>query len=172
MAKEFQKHVSNDGSKHGFIDQGKYIKRASKIKCADREYHVQDNSDVAHKDVKMYCDTNQFPALPFCGSYPKTHGARGLVKHYHIRFDTNLGHGICAIFRIPCACVACTSMLDQPWISGVRSTKQARYQPVINCTYWPVLVPYNNWNIIHLTPKSITSVSRSRLDRKSVVSAI
>ena len=48
-------------------------------------------------------------------------------------------------------------MLAQPWISGVNSTKQASYQPVINCTYWPVLVPYNNWNIIHLTPKSIPS---------------
>ena len=44
-------------------------------------------------------------------------------------------------------------MLDKPLISGMHSTKQARYQPVINCTYWPVLVPYNNWNIIKLTPK-------------------
>ena len=30
----------------------------------------------------------------------------------------------------------------------------ARYQPVTDCTYWPVLGSYNNWNIIHLTPKS------------------
>ena len=29
--------------------------------------------------------------------------------------------------------------------------------PVINCTYWPVLGPYNNWNIIHITPKAIPS---------------
>ena len=105
----------------------------------------------------MYCDTNQFPVLPFCGSYPKPHGARGLGNNDHIRFDSNLGHGICAIRRIPCAYDACTSMLDQPWISGVQSTKQARYQPVINCTYWPVLGPYNNCNTIHLTPKSIPS---------------
>ena len=103
----------------------------------------------------MYCDTNQFPALPFCGYHPKPHGAMGLGKHYHIRFDTNLGHGICAILRIPCACVAFTSMIDRPWISGFQSTKQARYQPVINCTYWPVLGPYKNWNIINLTQKSI-----------------
>ena len=38
--------------KHGVIDQGKYRKRASKIKWTDREYHVQDNAGVAHKDVK------------------------------------------------------------------------------------------------------------------------
>ena len=32
-------------------------KRSSKIKQTEREYHVQDNDDVSHKDVKMYCDT-------------------------------------------------------------------------------------------------------------------
>ena len=58
---------------------------------------------------------------------------------------------------MPCACIACTSILDKPWIYGIQSTKQACYQPVINCTYWPVLVPYNNWTTIELTPKSIPS---------------
>ena len=38
--------------KHRIIDQGKYGKRSSKIKWRDRDYHVQDNADVAHKDVK------------------------------------------------------------------------------------------------------------------------
>ena len=100
--------ISNDDRKHGLIDQAKDRKIFSKIKCTDREYHVQDNADVSHKDVKMYCDTNQFPVLPFCGSHPKPHGERGLVKYYHIHFDPNLGHYICTILRIACACVACT----------------------------------------------------------------
>ena len=78
-----------------------------------------------------------------------------LSKHYHLRFDPKLGHGICEIIRITCDCVACTSMLDKPWIYGIPSTKQARYQPVTNCSYWPVMSSYNNWNIIELTPKSI-----------------
>ena len=47
-------------------------------------------------------------------------------------------------------------MLDKPWIHGIPSKKKARYQPVTNCTYWPVLGSYNNWNIIELTPKPIT----------------
>ena len=71
----------------------------------------------------MYCDTNQFPALPFCGSHPKNHRARGFGKNYHISFDSNLGHGICGIKHIPCACVACTLMLDQQWIYGVQLKK-------------------------------------------------
>ena len=67
----------------------------------------------------MYYDTNQFPELPFCGSHPKPHGERGSSKHYHLFFDPKLGHGICAICRIPCACVVCTSMLDKPCTSGI-----------------------------------------------------
>ena len=75
-------------------------------------------------------------------------------KHWVID-QGKLGHGIYAIIRIPCYCVGCTLILDKPWIYGIPSTKEARYQHFTNCTYWPVLGSYNNWNIIDLTPKSI-----------------
>ena len=116
---------------------------------------MQDNADFANKYVKMYCDTNQFPELPFCGSHPKPHGARWLNKKYRLRFDPKLGHGICAILRIICAYVACAPILDKTWVYDIPSTKQVRCQPVTNFTYWPVLGSYNNWNIIDLTPKPI-----------------
>ena len=83
--------MSKEHRKHGVIDQGKYRKRTSKRKCIDREYHVQDNVDVAHKYVRIYCDTNQFPELSFCGPYPKPHESRELSKHYHLCFDPKLG---------------------------------------------------------------------------------
>ena len=123
LAKEFQKHLSKEHRKHGFIDQGKSKKIFSKIKFTDREYRVKDNSDAAHKYVKMYCDTNQFPTSPFCGSHTKPNGAGGLVKNYHLRFDPKLGHGICAIRRIKCACVTCTLVLGKNLIAGIPSTK-------------------------------------------------
>ena len=91
------------------------------------------------KDLKMYCNTNQFPELPFCGSHSKPRGARGLGKHYHFRFERKLAMRECAICRIPCACVACTSMLEKTWISGIPSDKQERYKYVTKCNYWPVL---------------------------------
>ena len=69
--------------------------------------------------MKIYCDTNQFPALTFFGPHPKPCDARGLSMHYNLIFDQKLVHGICTIRHIPCACVACTSMLDQPWIYGI-----------------------------------------------------
>ena len=93
-------------------------------KWRERKYHVQDNAAVELKDVYMYCNSNQFPALPFCGPHYKPHVARGLSKHYNFLFDPKLGMGECAIRRIPCACVACSSMLDKPWISGISSDKK------------------------------------------------
>ena len=85
--------------------------------------------------MKIYGDTNQFPALTFCVPYQKTHDASGLSKNYYLHLDQKLGHGICEICCIPYACVACTSMLDQHWISGIPSNKKAQNQPVTDCTY-------------------------------------
>ena len=75
-------------------------------------------------------------------------------NHYHLRFDPKLGHGIYAIRCIPCACVVCTAMIDKPCIYGILSKREARYQTVINCTYWTFMVSYKNWYIINLTSKS------------------
>ena len=70
LAKQFQKHLYKEHRKYGFIDQGKYRKRASKIKWMDKEYHVQDNADVAKKvwtfivNQPMYLPTVSFRVLP------------------------------------------------------------------------------------------------------------
>ena len=139
------------------FDQGKKNKQFMERKWADRQYHVQDNDDVAHQYVSIYCNTNQFPALPFCGPHSKPHGARGSSKHYHFRFDPKLVNGVCAILRIPCACVACKSMLDKTCIYGIPPDEQECYKPVTKCTYWPLLGYFNNWNIIQLSQKSTPS---------------
>ena len=89
LSKEPQKRLSKEHHKHAVMDQGKYRNIYSKRKCTDREYHVQDNADVSQKKIKMYCDTNQFPTLPFFFSPPNSHGARRLSKHYHLRLIQN-----------------------------------------------------------------------------------
>ena len=127
------------------------------IKWTDRQYHVHYNADIEHQDVRMYCNTNQFPALTFCGPYSKLHGARGLIKHYHFCFYPKISNGICAIHRIPCACVVCTYILDKTWISDITLDEQERYKPVTKCTYWPVLWSFNHWNIVQLSQKSTPS---------------
>ena len=85
------------------MDHGKDIKRASKRKRTDREYHVQYRKYVKHKSVKISCASNRFTTLPFCGPRGKTYCVLGLSKHYNFRVDPKLGNGKCAIRWIPCA---------------------------------------------------------------------
>ena len=66
------------------------------ITWPDRQFHVKDTADVAHRDVKIYCNTNQLPSLSFCGPNYNPHGARGLRNNYHLRFDPKLSNGVCA----------------------------------------------------------------------------
>ena len=73
--------------------------------------------------------------------------------------------GVCAILHIPCECVACTSMLDKAWISGIPSDKKDRYKPVTKCTYWPVLGEFNNRNIIQLLSKSTSSYTFDEINQ-------
>ena len=114
LAQEFKDRLEKEHRQNGAIYQLKSKERFMEIKRTERKYHVQDNAAVELKCVKMCCNTTQFPELSFSRSYSKPHGARRLSKHYHLRFDPKLGMGVYAILRIPCAWVACTSMLGKP----------------------------------------------------------
>ena len=48
-------------------------------------------------------------------------------------------------------------MLDTPRAYDIEPTKQPLYQPVVECTYWPVLGSFNNWNIVKITNKITSS---------------
>ena len=69
LAKEFKDHLEGQHRQNGAIDQGKSRKRFMERKWTERKYHVQDNALVELKDVKMYFNTNNFPALPLCGPH-------------------------------------------------------------------------------------------------------
>ena len=81
LAHEFKDYLEEEHRQNGAIDQGKPRQIFMEIKWTERKYHVQDNAAVELKDVKMYCNTNQFPELPFCGPHSKPHGAREPSKH-------------------------------------------------------------------------------------------
>ena len=72
-------------------------------KWTESQYHVLNNATVELKYVSMYFNTSQLPELSFSGPYSKPHNARGLSKHYHLRFDPKLGMVVCAI-RHMCLC--------------------------------------------------------------------
>ena len=90
LDREFQKHLSRVSHKHEVIDQGKCKKQASKINWLEREYNVQEEADVYHKDVKMFCNKNHFPTIEFCVPHTKQYGVRGFSNHYHMIFDLKL----------------------------------------------------------------------------------
>ena len=48
-------------------------------------------------------------------------------------------------------------MIEKPWVTGITEHQQPLYQPIKDCTYWPVLGSFNNWNILQLSHKATTS---------------
>ena len=126
------------------FNHSKCRKLASKWKWNEIEYHVQDRKNVSHISLKMLCTTTQFPSLSFCVPHEKPHGVIGLSKIYHLQLDPKSVYGKCAIRIIPCSCIACTTMLDKLWAYVVDPNKQPSYQPVVDCTYCPVLDSFNN----------------------------
>ena len=66
LAKYFKDNLEEEHCQNGSIDQGNSGKRFMESKWTEIKYHVQDNAAVELKDVKIYCNTNQFIELPFC----------------------------------------------------------------------------------------------------------
>ena len=64
-------------------------------------------------------------------------------------FDTKLGHGTCEICYNHCACTQLKYTLDKPYNPYVSPHKQPHYQPVKDCTYWPMLGSFKNCNTIN-----------------------
>ena len=126
---------------------------------------MQNNEDVDHQYVKMYCTTNKFPGLSFCGADNKPNGARGLGNHYHMSFHIKLGHVTCSIRCIPCECTQCIYTLDNPWGPGVPPHQQPRYRPFKYCIYWSVLSSFNNWNIIQFSHKAKYSEDDGKINQ-------
>ena len=60
FSQEVQKHVSNIARKNGVIDQGKCKTLASKLTWIEREYHIQEYSDAAHKYLRCFVIQNNF----------------------------------------------------------------------------------------------------------------
>ena len=99
----------------------------------------------------MYCTTNQFTELQFCGPHNKPNVSPRLGESYHTNFDPKIGHGTRSINYNNCECYQCTYALEKPWDTDLPQQQQQLYQTVKDCTNWPVLGYFNNYNIIIFT---------------------
>ena len=91
--------MSDASRRIGILDQKNRFNTNNRT---NTEYHVEHNEDVNHQDVNIYCATYQFLKFQFFCPHKKPHYVHGLDKHYHMRVDTKLGHGMCTIHRITC----------------------------------------------------------------------
>ena len=119
--------------------------------------------------MEMFCNTNQFPSLPFWGPHTKPHGFRGSSKHYCMKFDPKIGHDIGAIHCIPCACAEYSYILDKPWIHGFSPQQQPFNGSVIpflpSHWCWYGVLPYQRGLSVHPGPpggKPVAGKPRAR----------
>ena len=60
------------------------------------------------------------------------------------------GIGYIAVRRIPCNCYACLRKLDSLWNRIKVNYNKYKYKGENQqCSYWPILGSYKNWQIIH-----------------------
>ena len=86
------------------------------------------------------------------------------MKHfYHIRCNTDLDKGFCAMRRIPCACTGCVEQLYKLWLPNLDKTLQPRY--VIKpetCKYSSILHGYNKWYLCQIELKKKKQQTKTR----------
>ena len=95
--------MSNASRKRGILEDRKQ-KNGQVNKIGQTESIIYKKTKMLnHPDVKIYCTKNHFTQFPPSPPQNKPHGAHGLGKHYHMRFNTKLGHVTCEIHCITCA---------------------------------------------------------------------
>ena len=65
LARGFQKHSPGKTRANGLLDHSKDIKRSSKRKWTNREYHLQYRKYVSQTSVQMSRATTQLPEFHF-----------------------------------------------------------------------------------------------------------
>ena len=61
LAKEFQKYLTKSNANMVSLIKENPKKLLVTTKWTYRQFHFQDNADDEHQDVKIYCNTSQFP---------------------------------------------------------------------------------------------------------------
>jgi hypothetical protein len=137
LAEECARLCRDPSRQHGVKGYKKHAKREANATMKERTYHVQDPADVKYKNLKIQAD-----------KMPK---GIGLMECHHIRAEPELGLGVVAMRRIPCACDGCLEQLAKPWLPGLDASKQPRFaKGNKNCHWWSMFEGLNDWHIVEL----------------------
>ena len=125
-------------------------KRKSQFKYQPRIYNVQRNSDVDHRGMKMICNNKLFPSLNVINGKIFPYASKGILRHYHYRYDPKLSPGIVAIIIITCSCHAFTYILSIFWgYKTKEEVNQPRYGKVYNCKYYQIIGCHNDFILMN-----------------------
>ena len=123
----------------------KHKKIQDNIKMTRRHYHLQKkfNTWISRK-ICYFQEENQKSWFSFSLQYP--------VRSY-------LSIGYVPVRRISCSCYACLRKLASPW--NIRKYKYNQYWykgENQQCSYCPVIGPYNNCRIVHCIDNKKTTL--------------
>jgi hypothetical protein len=138
LAEHAAKKLGSESRALGIKGNRKNRKREQNAKMKKRTYHVQDDKDVKHRALKKVAT----------GFEKGTHN--GVMGHYNIRADPQLGLGCVMVRRVPCACLGCPEQLKQKWIPSLSFEQQPRYKASVTCENRNMFNVHNDWQLITL----------------------
>jgi hypothetical protein len=140
LADECVRLCSLDSRLQGVKGHMKHAKREASAQLKMRHYHIQDPDDVKYKHIGFAAEKLTTGVL--------------MMECYNIRADPDLGLGVVALRRIPCACQGCLLQLSQPWKVGVPPSEQPRYaEGNHKCERWHIFHGLNDWHILPIHKK-------------------
>ena len=120
----------------------KHAKREAKVRLKHKYYWVYKEEDTIFNGMKsVYKILNNQDKVK-------------MEQFYHIRYNTDLYEGLCAMRRIPCECTGCIEKISKPWLLNLDKTFQIRHviEPE-TCKYSSILCGYNKLYISKSTFK-------------------
>ena len=172
LASESRRLLQHHAEYVSNVQMSKSSKRENARKYSNKIYHIQKKEDVSYRNISMTWTKSKFPKLNIANGRNKVYGSGTVLSHYHYRFDPRIGHGKCAMRRIPCLCKHCLDTLDKKWISGECAEDQPCYAPVLNCKYNQILGHYNNWIIMEFEVSENTNDDDIEDIHKSILTSI
>jgi hypothetical protein len=134
LAAECARLCSEEARASGVKSNMKSVKRESSSKLKFRHYHLQDPELVKFRELKM-----KMEGLP----KKRKEQRNGLLAHYNMRVERDLGVGVAALRRIPCSCDDCMTQLSLKNVTE-------RYASSVTCKYWSLFEGLNDWKLVKL----------------------
>jgi hypothetical protein len=141
IAEEAARLCQIDARAEGAKSNRKHQKREQASTVKQRHYHVRLPDAKLHDALQM--------KLVGLGSTGKR---SGILSHYHLHADPDLGASKIALRLIPCGCNSCEELRRKEWIPGVATEEQPRFLQNRSCKYWPIFEGANDWKIAKLEP--------------------